>query len=702
MKLNVLGIVLCLLALMGCSEVSKGVNIESEDNAPEYELNKLVGVASFISSEDYNSIDRGGTKFEVTLYELDSSASWTGREFTTYVTYPNVFKFENLKLQSSNIVMCVRNKMSRSGYWSFADLSRVDSVYVNFMTNMEYNRILYLMKKGIPSDSAERTAQHEIMEYMLSTSLDIKLSNQIEGNEKDAELQAVWQMLSRIPYTRLSSQLSSDTAVFWMLETDSAKIDTFKTKYADMIEGNLWVKSIPKTDYLVTKLSGYVFGQTNGLGECSDKNDGEVKKVTNPLSRYFERPYMCSKDTGWICPNGTFQELYGIEKGHDGEVIKANFTSFSYAYDSLQGKWVSAHVEQGFACVSSRFGMVLVSETMGKPSYLVCKVSEDNPNYLYWAATGTEEDYIAYWSRNLKCEIGIVQKLPNDSTIEVVCVDGKFRKATDIDKTGSVLELEKIANPCGEKEEVRRGKTDSTLYFYCNNGEMGYSNEMEYTLGYGCNANHVGYHQYQNSIYYCNKFTWKYATDSLVRGVLVDSRDNSEYKTIGIGSQVWMKENLNYIVDSSYCFRDDKELCKIYGRLYQWNANIGSKDEKENICPKGFHVPSSKDWETLKSFVRSTFDRVDYTRILGTKDGWEKRTEWYIGNEDLVGFSALPSGMRGNRGLYDEEYDAAYFCTTDYTDTSYTAYKLQKLGREYLFGVESAKNSVCALRCLKD
>ena len=656
MKLNVLGIVLCLLALMGCSEVSKGVNIESEDNAPEYELNKLVGVASFISSEDYNSIDRGGTKYEVTLYELDSSASWTGREFTTYVTYPNVFKFENLKLQSSNVVMCVRNKMSRSGYWSFADLNRVDSVYVNFMTNMEYNRILYLMKKGIPSDSAERTAQHEIMEYMLSTSLDIKLSNQIEGNEKDAELQAVWQMLSRIPYTRLSSQLSSDTAVFWMLETDSAKIDTFKTKYADMIEGNLWVKSIPKTDYLVTKLSGYVFGQTNGLGECSDKNDGEVKKVTNPLSRYFERPYMCSKDTGWICPNGTFQELYGIEKGHDGEVIKANFTSFSYAYDSLQGKWVSAHVEQGFACVSSRFGMVLVSEAMGKPSYLVCKVSEDNPNYLYWAAT-SDSAYIAYNTQGLECDsLGRIQK----------------------------------------------GLKDTTSKFVCSNGQFKIPSSLDLNMGFTCNLVNEGYFKYQNSNYHCDGVKWEYATDSLVIDSIVDERNNVLYKTVGIGSQVWMKENLNYIVDSSYCFRDDKELCKIYGRLYQWNANIGSKDEKENICPKGFHVPSSKDWETLKSFVRSTFDRVDYTRILGTKDGWEKRTEWYIGNEDLVGFSALPSGMRGNRGLYDEEYDAAYFCTTDYTDTSYTAYKLQKLGREYLFGVESAKNSVCALRCLKD
>ena len=656
MKLNVLGIVLCLLALMGCSEVSKGVNIESEDNAPEYELNKLVGVASFISSEDYNSIDRGGTKYEVTLYELDSSASWTGREFTTYVTYPNVFKFENLKLQSSNVVMCVRNKMSRSGYWSFADLNRVDSVYVNFMTNMEYNRILYLMKKGIPSDSAERTAQHEIMEYMLSTSLDIKLSNQIEGNEKDAELQAVWQMLSRIPYTRLSSQLSSDTAVFWMLETDSAKIDTFKTKYADMIEGNLWVKSIPKTDYLVTKLSGYVFGQTNGLGECSDKNDGEVKKVTNPLSRYFERPYMCSKDTGWICPNGTFQELYGIEKGHDGEVIKANFTSFSYAYDSLQGKWVSAHVEQGFACVSSRFGMVLVSEAMGKPSYLVCKAEDNAPDYLHWAAT-SDSAYIAYNTQGLECDsLGRIQK----------------------------------------------GLKDTTSKFVCSNGQFKIPSSLDLNMGFTCNLVNDGYFKYQNSNYHCDGVKWEYATDSLVIDSIVDERNNVLYKTVGIGSQVWMKENLNYIVDSSYCFRDDKELCKIYGRLYQWNANIGSKDEKENICPKGFHVPSSKDWETLKSFVRSTFDRVDYTRILGTKDGWEKRTEWYIGNEDLVGFSALPSGMRGNRGLYDEEYDAAYFCTTDYTDTSYTAYKLQKLGREYLFGVESAKNSVCALRCLKD
>lgn len=656
MKLNVLGIVLCLLALMGCSEVSKGVNIESEDNAPEYELNKLVGVASFISSEDYNSIDRGGTKYEVTLYELDSSVSWTGREFTTYVTYPNVFKFENLKLQSSNIVMCVRNKMSRSGYWSFADLSRVDTVYVNFMTNMEYNRILYLMKKGIPSDSAERTAQHEIMEYMLSTSLDIKLSNQIEGNEKDAELQAVWQMLSRIPYTRLSSQLSSDTAVFWMLETDSAKIDTFKTKYADMIEGNLWVKSIPKTDYLVTKLSGYVFGQTNGLGECSDKNDGEVKKVTNPLSRYFERPYMCSKDTGWICPNGTFQELYGIEKGHDGEVIKANFTSFLYAYDSIQGKWVSAHVEQGIACVSSKFGMVLASESMGKPSYLVCKAEDNAPNYLHWAAT-SDSAYIAYNTQGLECDsLGRIQK----------------------------------------------GLKDTTSKFVCSNGQFKIPSSLDLNMGFTCNLVNEGYFKYQNSNYHCDGVKWEYATDSLVIDSIVDERNNVLYKTVGIGSQVWMKENLNYIVDSSYCFRDDKELCKIYGRLYQWNANIGSKDEKENICPKGFHVPSSKDWETLKSFVRSTFDRVDYTRILGTKDGWEKRTEWYIGNEDLVGFSALPSGMRGNRGLYDEEYDAAYFCTTDYTDTSYTAYKLQKLGREYLFGVESAKNSVCALRCLKD
>lgn len=215
MKLNVLGIVLCLHALMGCSDkINDGINVESEDHASQYELKKIVGIASYISSEDYDAIDRGSEKFEVTLYELDSSAALTGREFTTYVTYPNVFRFENLKLQSPYAVLCIKDKVLRSGYWSFADFSRVDSVYVNFMTNMEYNRILYLMKKGMSSDSAERTAQHEIMEYMLSTSLDIKLSNQIEGNEKDEELQAILQLLSDIPYSKNSSQLSSDTAVF--------------------------------------------------------------------------------------------------------------------------------------------------------------------------------------------------------------------------------------------------------------------------------------------------------------------------------------------------------------------------------------------------------------------------------------------------------------------------------------------------------
>lgn len=705
MKLNVLGIVLCLHALMGCSDkINDGINVESEDHASQYELKKIVGIASYISSEDYDAIDRGSEKFEVTLYELDSSAALTGREFTTYVTYPNVFRFENLKLQSPYAVLCIKDKVLRSGYWSFADFSRVDSVYVNFMTNMEYNRILYLMKKGMSSDSAERTAQHEIMEYMLSTSLDIKLSNQIEGNEKDEELQAILQLLSDIPYSKNSSQLSSDTAVFWMLETDSAKINTFKTKFADRIEGNLWVKSIPKTDYLVTKLSGYVFGQTNGLGECSDKNDGDVKKVTNPLSRYFERPYMCSKDTGWICPNGTFQELYGIEKGHDGEVIKANFTSFPYAYDSLQGKWVSAHVEQGFACVSSRFGMVLVSESMGKPSYLVCKAEDKAPDYLHWAATGTEEDYLAYWTRNLKCDAsGIVQKLPNDSTIEVVCVDGKFRKATDIDKTVSVLEREKLANPCGEKEDVRRGKTDSTLYFYCNNGEMGYSNEMEYTLGYGCNANHVGYHQYQNSIYYCNKFTWKYSTDSLVKGVLVDSRDASEYKTIGIGNQVWMAENLNYEVEPSWCYGDTLKYCEKYGRLYQWNGILGDNAKVKNVCPEGFHVPSNKEWDELNAFVNLWFHGNSYSarKVLLSSDPREVDNIVHVG-DDLVGFTGLYAGHRTANGFFTGRFTSAYFCSADMNEEGSAYIYMLRQDEFDLTKYAQRTDSNCSVRCVKD
>ena len=159
----------------------------------------------------------------------------------------------------------------------------------------------------------------------------------------------------------------------------------------------------------------------------------------------------------------------------------------------------------------------------------------------------------------------------------------------------------------------------------------------------------------QDSVYRCQDGIWMFSIE-LSYGTLVDDRDQRSYKTIVIGEQTWMAENLNYydsnvypeMVDNSWC-NNDVDTCAKYGRRYYWHIAMDSvgifstngkgcgrgrcfpKKPVRGICPTGWHLPDTTEWRMLFN----SMDSNPYAmQMLGFKK-WELATNSY-------GFSAIP------------------------------------------------------------
>jgi uncharacterized protein (TIGR02145 family) len=136
----------------------------------------------------------------------------------------------------------------------------------------------------------------------------------------------------------------------------------------------------------------------------------------------------------------------------------------------------------------------------------------------------------------------------------------------------------------------------------------------------------------------CEEKEKKQTEAAAVEGTFTDSRDGKEYKTVKIGEQTWMAENLNYDLKCSGCYNNDPANCGKYGRLYDWGA-------ARRACPKGWHVPSNDEWDILYKFVAGVENTESPSetaaKYLKAKSGWNES-----GNgEDKYGFSALPGGI---------------------------------------------------------
>jgi len=119
------------------------------------------------------------------------------------------------------------------------------------------------------------------------------------------------------------------------------------------------------------------------------------------------------------------------------------------------------------------------------------------------------------------------------------------------------------------------------------------------------------------------------------------------YNTILIGTQCWMKENLNWETENSWCYNNDSSNCHEYGRLYNFQDAI-------NACPSNWHLPTDDEWKELEMYLGMGASQANESGWRGWDEGKKLKSTsgWYsTGNgTDNVGFKALPGGVRNYSG----------------------------------------------------
>jgi len=225
--------------------------------------------------------------------------------------------------------------------------------------------------------------------------------------------------------------------------------------------------------------------------------------------------------------------------------------------------------------------------------------------------------------------------------------------------------------------------------------------------------------------------------DAGLNGIVKDIEGNS-YKTIKIGNQIWMAENLKttlygngdsigtttpatldlrYIEETSpkyqWAYAGNENNVATYGRLYTWFAVTDSR----NVCPAGWHVPSDAEWTVLTDYLANNGygyegSGNDIAKSLAATSGWTAHdSAGNVGNDQASnnssGFTALPGGIRFLDGPFDyigtlgRWWSATYYFF-DFTWIRSLYYNYSTVNGEYVNGDNIHSMNGISVRCVRD
>lgn len=205
--------------------------------------------------------------------------------------------------------------------------------------------------------------------------------------------------------------------------------------------------------------------------------------------------------------------------------------------------------------------------------------------------------------------------------------------------------------------------------------------------------------------------------------------DGNVYRTVKIGDQWWMAENLKVAhyrngdpipnvvdnvawrelaADACCVYNNDPANVAIYGKLYNWYAI----SDNRNIAPEGWHVPTDYEWKQMEMYLGMSQTDADAVGWRGTDEGGKLKeiceSYWAtpnVGATNETGFSAIPGGYRvGETGAFVEMDYFAYFWSTSESVSYPTKAIFRNLyhNNSIIGRGENGKKCGKSIRCVRD
>jgi uncharacterized protein (TIGR02145 family) len=202
-------------------------------------------------------------------------------------------------------------------------------------------------------------------------------------------------------------------------------------------------------------------------------------------------------------------------------------------------------------------------------------------------------------------------------------------------------------------------------------------------------------------------------------GSNISDVERNSYKTVYIGTQQWMAENLktakyndetvipnvtnnnqwSILTSGAWAYYNDVESNNAkYGKLYNWYAVSPTTNGDKNVCPSGWHVPTDAEWTVLT-------DYLDGLNVAGGKMKEVGTTKWNSPNTDATNtslFTGLPGGYRDYGGNYNSIGNAGYWWSSTENNTGSAWYRYLNNSSGYATRGFNGKRYGFSVRCLRD